>query len=371
MHRTAVTIGAVLFLASGAIQAHGGEDHSHAPPPAVSAGVGDAPRRLADGSLFVPKPAQRELGIRTERVRTAELAATLEFNGKIVADPDAGGRVQATQPGSVQAGPKGMPTIGRRVVRGEVMAYLKPSGNAIERGNQRAQLADLDAQLAVAAARVKRVEQLDGVVPQKDIDAARVEQAALQKRRTHVAASVDGVEALTAPATGVVSATHVVAGQVVDAKEVLFEIVDPARLAVEALAYDPAAAGAIRDASAMADGATPLALVFVGAGRQLREQALPVLFRFAAKNPPVAVGQPVKVVARTAQTLRGIAVDRRALVAAGSETATLWVHTEAERFVARKVRQRPLDAGRIAVVEGLADGDRVVVAGATLLAQVR
>ena len=33
---------------------------------------------------------------------------------------------------------------------------------------------------------------------------------------------------------------HVVAGQVVDARELLFEIVDPGRLRIEALAFDPA-----------------------------------------------------------------------------------------------------------------------------------
>ena len=38
------------------------------------------------------------------------------------------------------------------------------------------------------------------------------------------------------PMAGVISAVHVVPGQVVEAREILFEIVDPERLAVEALA---------------------------------------------------------------------------------------------------------------------------------------
>jgi len=49
----------------------------------------------------------------------------------------------------------------------------------------------------------------------------------------------------------------------------------------------------------------------------------------------------------------------------------VWVHTEPERFVARSVRTRPLDAANAAVVDGLHDGDRVVTDGSSLLSQVR
>ena len=55
--------------------AHGGEDHDQDQKPAVAAGPGAAAndtvgeatsaQRLPDGSLFVPKAVQRQLGIRT------------------------------------------------------------------------------------------------------------------------------------------------------------------------------------------------------------------------------------------------------------------------------------------------------------------
>ena len=54
----------------------------------------------------------------------------------------------------------------------------------------------------------------------------------------------------------------------------------------------------------------------------------------------------------------------------GGETA-VWVRDGAERFIQRRVKVAPLDAARVAVVAGLAEGDRVVTAGAGLLAQVR
>ncbi len=376
---TIITAAALAFAANPAF-AHGDEDHDHGDNKPAAAAPGASPtgrdglQRLADGSLFVPKPVQRQLGIRTSPVRHGDLAASVELNGKVIASPDAGGRIQATQSGSVLPGPKGMPVPGRRVAKSEVLAYLRPTGSAIERGNQQAQLAELEAQLAIAAGRLRRFEQLEGAVPQKEIEAARIDHAALQKRQAFVGASVHASEPLVAPVAGVISASSVVAGQVVEAREILFEIVDPARLAVEALAYDAGLAATIVGASALADNTVALDLKFIGGGRQLREQALPLLFAVTSRQAAVAVGQPVKVIVRTARGIKGAAVARPALTKAGAGHGydwAVWVHTEAERFVARKVRTQALDADRVAITEGLHDGDRVVVDGAGLLSQVR
>ncbi len=350
--------------------AHGGEDHSHEAAPAqVAVTDPGKPRRLADGGLFVPKAAQRQLGLRTLPAAMADLAATLAFNGRVIADPNAGGRVQATQGGRVEPGPRGLPTLGQKVVRGQVLAWLRPTTGNVERGNQRALLAELAAQIALTEARLNRYAQLEGAIPGKEIEAARIELAALKQRKAAIGAGLDSAEALTAPASGVVSAAHVVAGQVVEAREVLFEIVDPARLAVEALAYDPAQAAGITAASLDLPGGGT-ALTFVGAGRQLREQALPLLFRVRSGNAALAVGMPVKVIARTAATTRGAALPLAALGRdAGGETR-VWVKLAPERFAPRRVETRPLDGERVVVTAGLAEGERVVV-GASLLGQVR
>ncbi|MDO8788455.1 MAG: HlyD family efflux transporter periplasmic adaptor subunit [Sulfuritalea sp.] len=372
--RLFVAATSLAFTTSGAL-AHGGEDHSEdARKPFAATPTSGAPaalQRQADGSLFVPKSVQRQLGLRTQPARLGDLAATVELNGKVIPDPNTSGRVQAVFSGTVMPGPKGMPVQGRKVIKGEVLAYLRPVSGAIERGNQKAQLAELEAQQAIADGRVKRLEQLEGAVPRKEIESARIERDALQKRRAFVGASINTAEPLLATATGVISASHhLVAGQIVDAREVLFEIVDPDRLAVEALAYDPGIAAKLISASALAEQ-TALELKFVGGGRQLREQALPLLFRIAGPNAVVAVGQPVKVIVRTAQNIKGAAVPRAALTKVGAGETAVWIHAEAERFVARKVSVQSLDAGNVAIADGLYDGDRVVVEGAGLLSQVR
>ncbi len=379
MNLAAVVTAALLGLAAGQAIAHGDEDHSQDKKPATAAkpaaagalpAEATAAQRLPDGSLFVPKAVQRQLGLRHVVAEVGELAATAEFNGRVIADPNAGGRIQATQSGRIEAGPKGLPTLGQQVAKGQVLAYLRPVANSIDRGNQQAQFAEIDAQLAIAERKRVRYEQLEGVVSASAIETARLEADALKKRRAAVGASIGAPEPLVAPVSGVIGAANVVVGQVVEAKEILFEVIDPARLAVEALAYDAALAEGIAAASSPLPGGT-LELQFVGGGRQLREQAIPLLFRVKSANAPVAVGQPLKVIAQTARTVKGAALPQAALVKVSAGETAVWVRDGAERFVLRKVSVAPLDATRAAAISGINNGERVVSEGAGLLAQVR
>lgn len=373
---------AIMGLAAPAARAHGDEDHSQPDPaPVKNASAATraanpmgaeavAARRLPDGSLFVPKAVQRQISLRHRIAAIDTMSATIEFNGKVIADPNAGGRVQADQAGRVEAGPAGLPVLGQKVVRGQVLSWLRPTANSIERGNQQAQTAELAAQLAIAEKRLARVEQLEGAVPQKEIEAARIEVEALKQRRAAVGASVGSREPLLAPVSGVIAATHVVAGQVVAAGDILFEVVDPARLAIEALAYDPALVAGIAKASApLPDGV--LELAYIGGGLVLREQAMPLLFRIKSRNAPVAVGQPLKVIAQTTRTHTGALLPRSALVKTGAGETAVWVRDGAERFTLRRVSVESHDAATVAAITGLKNGERVVTEGASLLSQVR
>lgn len=374
----------LLFACTTLAQAGPGHDHGDAPQTAGA----DAPRRLPSGEVWLPKPTQRKLGVRTVVALSAEHPRAFELNGRIIADPNAGGRVQSTQAGRLIPGPKGLPSLGSRVARGDILAYVEPAIGAVERGNQSAQLADLRAQLDNAKKRAARLDQLEGAVPQKDIDAARIDVAALTARAAAVGGALGGRDTLRAPVSGVVSVANAAAGQVIDAREVLFEIVDPARLMVEALAYDDVRAAGIASASIVTPGGNALPLRFIGAAAQLREQALPLIFRIdlrselrgekpqsalalkAALAMP-AVNQPVRVAVQTSTKQKAIALPAAALAKNASNENIVWVHTAAEQFAPRTVRVAPLDGARIAVSAGLKDGERVVIDGAQLIGQVR
>jgi multidrug efflux pump subunit AcrA (membrane-fusion protein) len=351
--------------------AHGDE---HASAPAVQ---GNAPRRQSDGTVFLPKSSQRQLDVRTVLAQTTEVAKTIELNGRVVMDPNAGGRIQSAQGGRIEAGPRGIPSIGQVVRKGEVLALVRPTTALIEQSNQAAALAENAINLNLAEQRLIRLEQLQGSVPQRDIETARAEVQALRERGKLTRAGLSAVEALLAPVSGVIAAMNVLAGQVVAPSEVLFEIVDPLRLRVEALVYDPAiAAGLSRAVASMPGSQTQnIPLVLIGAGRVLREQALPLQFRVeplkAGGMPLLALGQPLVVRAELKATLPAIRLAASGLVKSPSNQDVVWVHTRAEVFEPRVVRWQALDASTVAITQGLVDGDRVVVRGTSLINQVR
>jgi cobalt-zinc-cadmium efflux system membrane fusion protein len=354
-----------LLTLSALASAGPGHDHGEAAAPATPGG----PQRQADGSVFLPKPAQRQLGLRTQPVQAAELPRAFTLQGRVVMDPNAGGKVQALQAGRVALPPAGLPQLGQRVQRGQLLAYLEPASAALERSAQSAQVAELRAAQELAEKQLARLQELADTVPRRDIEAA---QSAVQSLKARVAALSQGLggrEALRAPVSGVIASSNAVAGQVVDARELLFEIVDPARLRIEALAYEPALAADL--GAAFLEGAgQPQPLKFLGSGSALREQALPL--NFAAQGAlNLALGQPVKVVVQSRSTVTGFAVPAAALMKNPANQTIVWVKAAPERFVPKVVQAQALDGVRVAVIQGLEAGDKVVTTGANLVNQVR
>jgi membrane fusion protein, heavy metal efflux system len=371
MNKTSVLL-ILTAIALAPVRASADAGHDHDPTPLV-ANV-NAPQRLPDGSVYLPKLTQRQLALRTVVSEQGRSPQTFELFGKVAMDPNAGGKVQPTVAGRVEPGPRGLPSLGQAVRKGEVLAVVRPSAGAIERANQAAQAAELRANKSLAEKRLARLQQLEGTVPQKDVDAAQSEVQALTERLVAVGGSLSNTEALVAPASGVIASASVVAGQVVDAREVLFEIVDPTRLLVEAIAHDAKLATRITAASARIEPGVSVPLTFIGAGRSLREQAIPILFRFNAGKQPLpslTVGQPLTVLAQTDQTVTGYAVPATAIVKDRNNQDIVWVHVGSERFVPRTVRYVSSDGATSTIVDGVVKGDRVVVQGASLLNQVR
>jgi hypothetical protein len=279
--------------------------------------------------------------------------------------------VQALNAGRVEPGPRGLPTLGQAVRQGEVLAYVRPSAAPIERANQAAQLAELQAAQGLAGKRLARLLELVDTVPRKEIEAAESDVASLAARIAAVSSGLAPREVLVAPVSGVVASAHVVAGQVVDARELLFEIVDPSRLRIEALAFDTALAANIGTAT-LALGEVRVPLQFIGAARSLREQALPLSFRAqGAALQQLAVGQPLRVYVQTRSQVQGMAVPVAALMKNPANQTVVWVKTAPERFEPRTVTTEPLDGVRVAVTSGLQPGDRVATQGALLINQVR
>ncbi len=358
------------ILATAAL-AHEGEDHRGAVLNAAIPSDRDLAKRLSDGSLFVPKPTQRLLAIRTDVTTSALHRRTIELPGRVIPDPNASGYVQASAGGRLSAPAAGFPRLGTRVNKGDVLAYVTPPLQAIDVSDMRQRQGELDQQISIVERRIARYEALaqKGAVAQVQLDEARLELQGLRDRR----AALDRVraepEALVAPVSGIVAEINAVAGQMAQTSSILFQIIEPTRLWVEALSFD--ALTSTQSAMARTSGGHSLALAYQGTGFADRNQAVPVHFKIEGDTGGLRAGQFVTVLAVTQDERQGIAIPRAAIVRTQSGSDLAFEHTSAERFEPRSVRIEPLDGERVLVVSGLNTGTRIVIQGAELLDQVR
>jgi hypothetical protein len=350
-------------------QAHEGHDHGN--EKSTTAPSGDNSQRLADGSLFVPKPVQRILAIRTTITEALSHQKTLELPGRIIPDPNASGFVQASVSGRLSAPAGGFPKLGTAVKAGDVLAMVTPPFQAIDVSDMRQKAGELEQQMTIVEKRIARYESLakTGSVPKVTLDEAIIELRGLRERRAALDRTRGESEKLIAPVAGIVAASNAVAGQIAETNAVVFQIIDPAKLWVEALTFSLLADA--QSATGRTGEGAALSLSFQGAGLTDRSQAIPVHFAVEGPHKGLRVGQLVTVMAATGEQVKGLAVPRTSVLRSANGQTILFEHTGAERFAPRAVRVEPLDADRVLVLDGVAAGKRVVVQGAELLNQIR
>ncbi|TXN24864.1 HlyD family efflux transporter periplasmic adaptor subunit [Methylobacterium sp. WL9] len=363
------------LLVGGAAIAHEGHDE---PPPPVNgaalieptATVFEQARRLPDGTVFVPKATQHLLAVRTGVTAEAAYRRTIELPGRVIADPNASGVVQSSVGGRLSPPPGGFPNLGAQVRRGDVLATVTPPVQAVDASDMRQTQGDLDQQIAIVARRVARYEKLapSGAIAKTALDDAQAELTGLKDRRSALDTLRRVPEDLIAPVDGVVAERAATAGQMAAPGTMVFRIVDPGKLYVEALSFEALEPGATATGR-LPDGRT-LTLAYRGAGLADRAQAVPVQFAITGGADGVRLGQFVTVLAPTGGTATGLALPRASVIRSEGG-AVVYEHVSAERFAPLAVKVEPLDAERVLVAGGVAAGRRIVTQGAELLDQVR
>ena len=361
----------LLLVLAGTVSAIAHEGHDHGPEPAAASNGDQRAQRQPDGVIFVPKPIQRIFGLRTIETQPGTFARALELPGRIIPDPNASGYVQTAVGGVLSPPPGGFPRLGAPVKQGDILAYVTPPIAAIDVSDMRQRQGELDQQIAIVQRRLARQESLvaSGAVARTQFEETRLELEGLKDRR----AALDTIRSepvpLIAPVSGVIAEGTPITGQIAQSNAVVFHIVTPDKLWVEALSFN-AVSGSGR-ASAKTGNGTSLALSFRGAGLADRSQSIPVHFSVDETGKGLRAGQFVTVFTETGDERSGIAVPRTAVVRAANGQDVVFEHTSAERFEPRPVRVEPLDADRVLIAAGIDSGKRVVVQGAELLDHVR
>lgn len=368
-----------------AAQAHGGVDDGDEAPPAAQA--------PASGAVDLSKESQFLLGITTAPAKARSVAERAALLGRLVVPTQQVATLYAPQPGRIVS--RRVADLGMRVKKGQVLAVVEQvlsTGEQIQVASDRIRLASEQAQLDTAIAQAER-----------DVAKARADYGRLSRIRDLVAGktlldaqvtlgkaqdALDGLRAqrakyqtfappsvsqartfpVVSPIDGVVAEAHATFGETADPSKLLFQVVDPRTLWVEADVYerDIARISKSRQAVVSVD-ALPgerFNARLVSLGTMLDPQSRTLKARFAVDNPngrltpggfarlAVAVGGADKVLS----VLEGAVTEM-------GDRRVVFVHSAPERFVIRDVRVGEAEGGWVPVDSGLEEGERVVTQG--------
>jgi RND family efflux transporter MFP subunit len=352
----AILIGAVAL--TNPAMAHGDHDH----------GGEEAPTARTGTRVVMPKATQFMLGIRTVKIEAREAADAIRVVGKVTPDPGGYAKVQASQVARVVADPSfPLPVTGQAVRRGQVLVVLEPTLTSFERSDKRAALYRIEGDIVLAERELGRLESLGAYVAAKQLEGARIRLQQLSREKAQIAGTALGRDMVVAPIDGIVKDVHVVPGEVVTPDRLLIEIVDPARLRVEAVIHDLAAAERIAGATAasklLPERVFTLKLLGVSPGIDAQDQGVHAIFAVTDEQVRrLKINMPVDVFVETGATRLRMAVPRDALVEIGGRQA-VFVRTAPEVFDVRPVKVDRVVGNLAEISDGAQPGDKVVIQG--------
>ena len=347
----------------------GDEGHSHGPE--VQAGASDLPRRLPDGSIFLPKPTQRLLEVRTRHVQAETARRTLRLAGRVVANPNGSAIVQSAVEGRIAPVNGRFPQVGQVVKAGEVLAHVRPVLAAIDRSDVEQTAGNLDQQIALAQNKLDQFRKFASTFPAERIKTAEIELENLKQRRAALNKRQAGREELIAPIDGVIMSSQAQIGQVVSSKDVLFNIMQPKAIWVEALAYDNVDVATLGAAEAKSHDHASASLKLIGANPALAQHATVLRFDVTGEAPHFRLGRNVSVLVEMGEQMTGIVLPRSAVVQAPNGQHVVFRHAEPERFEPKAIKFVEIDAARALVTAGVEPGEKIAVEAATLINQIR
>jgi membrane fusion protein, heavy metal efflux system len=121
-----------------------------------------------------------------------------------------------------------LPGIGQRVRAEQIVAWLEPLPDSLDRAEHEADLAELARRIAFAEQELRRLEQLRESATPRQIEQARAEWQALEARQKALQRALREPRPLRAPLAGTIADSRLALGQVVAAGNVCWRSSIPA-----------------------------------------------------------------------------------------------------------------------------------------------
>lgn len=339
----------------------------------VYATAADAPREeegAEPGFSFLKEQQWNTPGFRTAFADTGYVSASFEASGEIV--PAAGRYAAVTAPiGGIAdaAGVATAPAPGQRVARGQVLASLVPA-----LGEGGSAYAEARARLREAQDEYDRARRLFEVeaVPRRRVHEAEIR---LQAAREALAGfgggqvTAGGRIPVRAPIAGVVAERRISAGSSVAAGDPLFTIVDPSVvwLRVNVPADQAPRVGLAARAIFRLDGGERLyhtrRMISSGTVIETASRTLAVLFEVPNPDGSVRIGSMARVSMLTGDRVPGVVIPASAVLDEDGRPVA-YVQLDGETFEKRDLQLGGREGDNVAVLSGIAAGERVVTGAA-------
>lgn len=360
---------------------HGTEKHAEEGHDGHGHGAEESTVIIGTGGGTIPflKEQQWNTEFMSRPAENKDLATYFSTMGELVPVSNAEATVSAPLAGII-SGSKPLPFVGKKVAKGEVVAYIEPPIR------QEGGIGQLTAGYAEAKNRVtlsqKEFDRAKRLYDAKIAPLRRVEEAELSLASAKAALeplekalnsikgdSGNGRIAVRATVSGTVVEINSANGKGVEAGQPILRIINTGTLWLKA---NLPAADAGK--AALAKGATftitglegefrPLRLVTVGDMLDPQTRTLPVIFEVPNSGSRLKVGMFANVSIRTGDAKGALAVPKEALVEDEGRWF-LFVQTAGEAFERREVKLGAQDKGYAQVVEGVKPHERVVSKGA-------
>jgi len=317
---------------------------------------------------FMSRPATRK-----------EMATYFSTMGELVPVSNAEAIVSAPL-GGIISGSKPLPFIGKKVSKGEVVAYIEPpirqEGGF---GQLTAGHAESKNRVALAQKEYDRAKRLYDakIAPLKRVEEAELTLASAKAALEPLQKALDSIKgdagngriAVRATVSGTVVEVSSANGKGIEAGQPIMRIVNTGTLWLKANlpAADSGKAALAAGASFTITGLDgefrPSRLVTVGDMLDPQTRTLPVIFEVPNPGARLKVGMFANVAIRTGAAKNALAVPRESLVEDEGRWF-LFIQTAGEAFERREVKVGAQDKDHAQILDGLKPHERVVTKGA-------
>lgn len=330
--------------------AHEGHDH------------GEEKKKTGLGNDFdVQKETQFLLDVLTQQIKEGAEVMTQSFFGTVLPASQGQAVITAPQTGRIVSLNT---SVGSNIQAGQVLAVMEGFIDAASSMTIQAERNNLQAEVEAAFKELERLKSIADIVAKKDIDEAAARYAKAKDNLELFKGKSGGRIELKAPISGVIDNFTLSIGSSVTQSEILFTVVNPSVVYVDAQVYG--------DASAIVASAKEFVVV-TNTGKQLPAKllALPqtlhpgnqsqhVMFEIENSSKTLKIGEYVTMKAMTPTGKETIIIPASAITEVDGKSS-VFVKNTAEKFELRTVNISGESNAVVNVTKGIQYGDRVVV----------